>query len=1137
MDDGMKQLIRLDTHYTRSINLERDAYSCDVLKAYIPTSRATKTLERIANSFNKQNMPRAWSLIGPYGAGKSSFAVFLSHLLENHQSSTSGIAEGILSKQNQEVAQKFKSHNRESNGCCIALIAGGPESLSRRVVAALHKAGRDYFNSIGVNASPEIVDDLENAAYSDLSPNKIILLIKKLRQAVLEANGNGILIIIDELGKFLEYEVRHQGSNEIFLLQALAELAYLGDKVNLMLVVLMHQSFEQYSKGLVETLRNEWMKVQGRFENIPFLESSEQTLRVISAAFQSQLSQDEHSVINKKTADIVKVLEEENALLSGLSAQSATEILSRCYPLHPVSAMLLPFLCQKVAQNERTLFSYLGSQENFGFKYSLERLERFGDWVLPSELFDYFIENQPSSTTDHITHRRWAEVVTALERLGDADELEAQLLKTIGLFNIIGRQAGLKASSRILQICLHETADVPKALGSLEKKSIINFRRYSSEYRVWEGSDFDLESAILATSQQIGRISLADVLTRRNRLAPVVARRYSISNGVFRCFQTYYGDAASSDSFFKNTDHPRIMFLLGEGLEEQDQLEAIAKRFANPLTLYVICENVHQLRHVVTEINALESIQSENALLRSDPVAQRELKDRLQALKDTEESLLDSYLEDSGTNYLYWEGNQKLLPNRKKLQELLSEVLETVFNRAPLVMNELINRNKTSSQVNAARNKLLGAMLSNMHMEDLGFEAHKYPPEKTIYRAVFKESGIHKERNGGWEFVRPTPDNKCRFIGVWDAIDDLLRNSKGPQRITDIYKKIEAPPYGLQKGVSPLILVAYYLANQRSIAIYEGSVFCPIVNQELLEILLRRPELFSIESFELKGIRAEVFNQYFDRIIGKAPDESTILDIVKPLARFMSGLPVYTLNTKSLGQRTTAVREAFENAQSPVKLLFETLPKACGFESLLDDDGPSSIPTDFLNELVNHLNSLNNAYSQLLDDFRLQLSQSLNEKSDITLQELRKNIRSKYAGLEQYTTDLQGLKAFITRLQNDNVEDLSWLESIAAFLGKAPPSKWLTNNQVDAGYRLSEFSDRLEQLALLHSHQLSADAGTEVTIFRVMGQTNSQDQIVYLNPQLKAQAIGTIENFKSVFESSDKQLKLAIIAELLSQIH
>lgn len=66
--------IKVNTHYTRSINLERDADSQAVVEAYIPTSRALRTLERMATALKADESPRAWSLVGPYEMGKSSFA-------------------------------------------------------------------------------------------------------------------------------------------------------------------------------------------------------------------------------------------------------------------------------------------------------------------------------------------------------------------------------------------------------------------------------------------------------------------------------------------------------------------------------------------------------------------------------------------------------------------------------------------------------------------------------------------------------------------------------------------------------------------------------------------------------------------------------------------------------------------------------------------------------------------------------------------------------------------------------------------------------------------------------------------------------------------------------------------------------
>ena len=75
---SLESKVSVKTLYTRSINLERDQESLDVLKSYVPTSRALRTLRRLAESMNVESSPRAWTLVGPYGSGKSAFSLFAS---------------------------------------------------------------------------------------------------------------------------------------------------------------------------------------------------------------------------------------------------------------------------------------------------------------------------------------------------------------------------------------------------------------------------------------------------------------------------------------------------------------------------------------------------------------------------------------------------------------------------------------------------------------------------------------------------------------------------------------------------------------------------------------------------------------------------------------------------------------------------------------------------------------------------------------------------------------------------------------------------------------------------------------------------------------------------------------------------
>lgn len=100
----IQQLIQVNSYYTRSINLERDANSDEILQAYIPTNRVLQVLKKVADTFHTEQTVRAWSLVGPYGSGKSSFALFLSHLFDS-----------VENEAERQLAQKYSA---KPTACC-----------------------------------------------------------------------------------------------------------------------------------------------------------------------------------------------------------------------------------------------------------------------------------------------------------------------------------------------------------------------------------------------------------------------------------------------------------------------------------------------------------------------------------------------------------------------------------------------------------------------------------------------------------------------------------------------------------------------------------------------------------------------------------------------------------------------------------------------------------------------------------------------------------------------------------------------------------------------------------------------------------------------------------------------------------
>lgn len=1133
---SLHDLIKINTNYTRSINLERDADSTSIVRSYIPTSRALQTLSRISKSLNENDIPRAFAFIGPYGSGKSAFAVFLSHLMGNPAHEATKAALENLSKEGQDLAADFYTHNEESQGYLPVLLTGTPEPLAQRFVKTLYGAAERYWQN-RPGRTPLIVDKLKRASQHPNTIKEIMGLVKGVQGAV-SPNSKGLLVIFDELGKFLEYEARHYGANDIYLLQELAEHAYKGNKANLLVAVLMHQGFEQYTRGLGESLRNEWSKIQGRYESIPFLESNEQTLRVVSRAFQHNFNKGQKTTIAKKCAVIAKTLEKQKALPGVLEVPEATNLFQHCYPLHPVAALVLPILCQKLAQNERTLFSYLGSKEPHGFKDSIAGLGKIGDFVALWEIYEYFILNQPAALNDPATHRRWAEVVTALERLGDASEEEIQLIKSIGLLNIIGAHGGLKASQAIVELCMPDKKKTRKALDALLEKSVLQYRKYSGEFRVWQGSDFDLEKAVQEELSQVGRFDVPTSLNERKPLPPVVARRHTIKTGALRYFLPCFVDINTFSKEQRSTKNLRIILCLAESQAEIKYFkEHIVHHFGN-LDVVTLCQNGSQLREAVAEVLALHMVQINRAELNSDPVALREFKDRLIVAEHIEDQLVSAFFEQPQEGFWYWQGSHLQVNNKRNLQQELSRILDDVYHAGPIFKNELINRDRPSSQAITARNKLVAALLNHADKEDLGID--KFPAEKGVYMALFKATGLHRLVDDNWQIDSPDPENDpYNLMPVWSVLYKFLEETeKKPKSFTELDEILTSPPYGVKEGVLPLLYVTAYLCYQHELAFYEDNVYTPYITEQHIERFLKRPDFFTVQRFQISGMRASLFKEYVKALYGNANKEQTLLSIARPLAKFVADLPEYTKNTKRVSEPAQQVIRAIDQAKSPAEMLFVKLPHACGYPEIDPKVTGKKKLEGFSARLMKILRELSRAYPDLLKEQQDQISLALLNKEGLETGELR-NLLGRYQGLDKFTIDKDGLRAFIRYICNRSHDDETWLEALLMFLGRRPSKKWTDTNREGVDLRLTEYSRRLNDIRRLQfayeGKRTKKIKDFDIILLRTMrhGKTEN-DEVVYIDSSHKKYIAETKEKMVRLLANLDgKEAKLALLAELV----
>ncbi len=1132
---SIKNKIRVNAHYTRSINLERDADSLEVVKAYIPTSRALRFFSRFSEGFNREQMPRAWSLIGPYGSGKSSASAFLSQLVSSPDLDTTNAAIKNLSVSSPALAESFQKEISNSNGYLKVLITGSPEPMGKKLIKGMYEATAKFF-SLFNDQNPNILRDLEALTLSEsVTTTQIIEHVTELQQALITIGCKGICLVIDELGKFLEFEARHYGANDIYMLQALAEHACRGHACNLFLFVLLHQSFEQYARGLGESLKNEWSKVQGRFEEVPFIESSEQTLKVVSAAFSYSLTKKEFQSIKISIREIMTVLRNNDALSNTVDSESIVDLMSHCYPLHPVSAIILPVLCQKVAQNERTLFSYLGSHEEFGLQDMIDRFENIDQLILPHHIYDYFVTNQPAALGDYRTHRRWAEVVTSIERLGDAPDDQIDLLKTIGLLNIIGIKGGFKPSKAILETCGSNKLAINKALKALLDKSIITYRKFSGEYRVWQGSDFDLENAVEEELAKIGEFSLANRLNKANNLMPIVARRYTIKSGALRYFTPEFVDAQTYQSSEKQTNDPRIIFFLASAQDDEKAFyESVINHYSS-LDIIALCLNGSQLREATAEVIALREIENTRQELNSDPVAKREFGDRLSAAENSQYLLLQRLQEQPQECIWFHNGSELSISSKRQFQEQLSAVLKEVYYKSPELHNELINRDRPSAQANAARNKLLVAMMNNPeNVDDLGIE--KFPPEKAIYRSILLETGLHNRETKEFQ----EPHRSSTLYQAWKEINVFLDSSeKQPKSFAELNKTLMAPPYGVKAGVLPILYITAYLVYKHELAMYESRIYKPIMTCEMLDRFVKRPDEFTFQRFRITGLRSSIFKEY-SKIIDTG-SQQTVVRLVRPLAQFIGELPEYTQKTKSsdVSDKSKRIRDAFNLSKSPEHLIFEEIPKALGYESELEKKNPNL--EGLSQTLRGCLKELKDAYPNMIKQQIKMLLEAFHMNPDSDLATLRRKAIGRYEGLDQHTVDIDGLKAFIRRITKPQGDDDSWLENVLMFLGQKPTKKWTDTDRAEADVKLSDFAKRIQDLEALRVHydrsKKKMDGEFDVILLKSLKKGSEPiDEVVSIDRKRKDAIQGCkAELLNALYEHSDRELQLAALAEVVDE--
>ena len=1024
--------VEIDRRFARSARIDADLNGTPPLVGYVLQASVAKALATLAVS-QTESRQGAFTWTGPYGGGKSSAALLVANLVAGADPNRA-IARELAGD---SLAALFGQAFPELTGPWAVVAVTGSRIRLRAAIAEAATSAMGW--SSAARRAAEASDDG---------------LIRRLLSDA-RAARSGVLLVLDELGKMLEQEALEGG--DVHLLQDLAEHASRSEG-RLVIVGILHQSFEQYAARAARDARQEWAKVQGRFQDIAFLSGADETVALLGRA----ISSGEPPATARRHAEAVaEAVGRRRPTEVGL----LTESLLATWPLNPVTALLLgPVSRQRFAQNERSVFGFLSSAEPAGFQEFVSTATT-AETYDPARLWDYLAANFGMALASGPDGSRFSLAFEAIERAGaKGHAIHVALTKAAAVIEFFRNGSGLALADDVFAQALPDTgsAELASAITDLLEWAIFIRQPRLGGYALFAGSDFDLEAAIGKASSPVDAATIAGI-PQRVGLGFATAKRHYFSRGALRTFDIVLqlvgeDDDAATAAAAISARRPRgsgsIVLLLSDGSCDKATLgrrcKAAAKALHKVGTVAAIAAvgDSLTLRSAAGELLATEHVLRDHPQLEGDRIARREIAARQSACVN----LLHSSLEAALDGATWWLSPDPASSVREPLALVASALADAGFRLTPSVHSELLQRDRLSSNAAAALRELCYAMVRSPNSPQLGIEG--FPAELGLYLTTLAPLGLHRVcKNGEIEFHSPDDSEPGRSLQpAW-----TLFERDAETKLDGLFSAWAAPPYGLKAGVMPVFALAYLMANRDRVAVYIDDVFQTAFNEVFVDKLLQKPGEIRLRRIDRTVREAAFLSGLAARL--NVSERNRSLPIAQALYQRFEALPIYAQRTAVVGDRARQIRGVVLKSSDPEALLFDNLPAALG--DVLDAE-----------VVYEALLACEQAYPKLLEELRVALAKVLGV-DPYTFEGLNERVEIVKGLTNDLSFDAFAMRAAAFETAQGDIEGL-----VSILLHK-PASSWTDRDCAQALTELARYGRRfreLEALAVVRDRRSGTEA-------------------------------------------------------------
>lgn len=1081
-------VIDINPIFLNSINLQFDLNDEEKIKQYIPTREACSILGIYIDSIIYQDKKefRASVLYGPYGKGKSFLVLILLYIIS--ADSKSDVYQSLLHKieaVDQNLFEKIQKLNGDGYRLLPVIINSDYDDLDQAFLIGLTDAQmRESLERVvpktSFDSALEVIDrwikeSAENPFIISLCQTKLGIDLPSLKEGVEKkdikkykdfccfyecvsggipfnplirknaANNlktvaenvagqyTGLFVVFDEFSKFIESGSPYL-SQQLKILQDSFEIATRStEKVQIHICCINHKRLSNYAKGIATESISSFRTIEGRVKEISFTRTLGENYWIISKALTKKNDFDskweEYYFANKEYYDWF--------IDHGFADdQTKQDLFKGCFPLNPIVTYALIQLSELIAQNERTLFTFISDNDTNSLKSFIISHES-GLYGI-DRLFDYF--SPLMKKEDGEIKSIWLKAEAILSQL--ENETEKHVIKAIALFQILNDSRLFPPTIEYLDksICIN---NIDSVLSRLEEQSFISKDLLTEQYAVSSFSTKEINQVILEYRSNHQKVDLVNVFSSITPVKYIPARKYNTDYKMIRYYKTIY----VLDNTFINanylsdiSDDPSdgtLIQVLRKDKSVDSIIDSFQKMDFNPRTIVSVS------RDEISD-NLIELTERYDALLaicNSEKMKSSTLSEELRILREEYKTSIKSILFEIQKNSI-------LLSNVESsvLSEIMYKQLADSFGKTPIINNELLNKHEISSVYRKARNNVIDWVLENgTALLDVYSSTSA---EQSIFQSVFGS-----ENNGIEE--------------VLSDINKVLNTQNGTTVSFDkIYKLLVSEPIGMREGVIPLVFAAavYDLSNHFVMS-FNGKEISLNANNLSKAFDKPRDYFYRIEegteeknlflsflskSFDVKttnhfwrdlALTVDGINKYFAKLpnIVRSGDIDSIVEITDSTRKFINSFLRYDVNY--------------------YEIVFDSIPRIMGYQIEID-----------LEALSNSITTSKSLVDNALEKYETFLALKIKDVFGASKEEsIKSAIGNWYAekNAEEYCLDNLREKDRLlldTILSNRiSFNDIEAVNIVSKLITGSVPADWQKDRSRDVVEGLTSLIERLKE--------------------------------------------------------------------------